>query len=190
MKDLPPKLEDIYKRHRRNDSHPSLDELRRIFLIVAKHFNSVFLVLDALDECTLEQRAELCEFFSDIMKLSLTSSLTLDEAGNTNVGFGIVKLFVTSRKEPDIERAFRRRSIPKVEIEAQKVDSDIAIYVESQIEQRIKDERLILRDLTLKDKILTTLTTKANGMYVYPESQINTKTPINITLGFYGLNFS
>ena len=143
----------------------------------------MFLVLDALDECTREQRAELCEFFCEIIELSAAPNSALSthstpaskigyNVGNTQsarTSLGSIKLFVTSRKESDIERVFRQRSFPKVEIEAERVDHDIAIYVKAQLEQRIQDERLILRKQVLQDKILTTLTTKARGMCVFPK---------------------
>ena len=185
IKPLPDQLQKAYRKHYENDSQPSSGELRSIFLTIALQFNSMFLVLDALDECTLDQRAELCEFFSDIVESNISSIPTLDAYGTSHSGNpsnfsskgqtprstsqGIVKLFVTSRKEPDIERVFQQKLFPTIEIEATKVDSDIAVYTKAQIESRLKDQRLILQDMALKSKILTALTTKAGGMYVFPD---------------------
>ena len=179
MQPLPPKLLEVYEKHYQNHSQPNSDELLSVFHAIAKHCSGMFLVLDALDECSPDQRAELCEFFSNITESSsATSDSSLDDSTSARTGgsdgtqqpsssLGVIKLFVTSRKESDIERVFRQKSFPTVEIEAKKVDHDIKIYVEAQIEQRIQDERLILRDMALKDKILSTLTTKASGMYVF-----------------------
>ena len=88
---------------------------------------------------------------------------------NTSTGTsqGIVKLFITSRKEPDIERAFQQNSIPTIEVKAANVDSDIEVYVKAQIELRLQNCSLELRDMALKNKILSVLTTKAGGMYVF-----------------------
>ena len=97
MKPLPPKLITVYEQHYGNHSQPGFQELQGIFLAIVHEFNSVFFVLDALDECTLEQRADLCEFFAGIVELS------------PGMNHGIVKLFVASRKELDIERAFLRK---------------------------------------------------------------------------------
>lgn len=152
MPRLPVALDEVYEKHFRNCSQPSHKELRDAFLAIVQQFNSVFLVLDALDECTLEQRIGLYEFFSGVLV--------------TSAGQGIVKLFVTSRRGSDIERAFLQQSFPTIEIEAAKVDSDIEIYVKAQIEQRLQDGRLTLKNMALKNKILTALTTKAGGMYV------------------------
>ena len=154
MKHLPHQLQEAYKKHYRNDSYPGSEELKSIFLAIALQHNSMFFVLDALDECTLDQRAELCKFFFDIIECT-------NQASNSR---GIIKLFVTSRKEPDIERVFRRKSFSTIEIKAAKVDSDIAIYTKAQIESRLEDGSLKLQNMALKDKIWDALTTKAGGM--------------------------
>ena len=153
MQSLPPELLQVYERHDANDSQPKYDELKTVFLAVLRQFGRIFLVLDALDECTLDQRKDLCEFI-----LSIT---------NTTSTKGIVKLFIASRKEPDIEQAFQQKSTPTIEVEAAKVDSDIEAYVKAQIELRLQNGSLRLRNMALKDKIFSVLTTKAGGMYVF-----------------------
>ena len=155
MQSLPPPLQEVYERHYHNDSQPKYDELRIVFLATAQQFGVIFFVVDALDECPLDARKHLCNFF-----LSIASTTT---------GQGVVKLFIMSRKEPDIDLAFQQKSIPMIEIQAAKVDSDIEVYVKAQIELRLQDHRLYLRNMALKDKILFTLTAKADGMYVFPE---------------------
>ena len=159
MKCFPPDLSKVYKNHYKNHSQPGFQELQDMFLTVVQHFNSVFFVLDALDECTLNQRMDLCEFFARMIELSTSGNAT---------GYGFVKLFVASRRELDIERAFLRKPFPTIEVEAKKVDNDIELYVKAQIEQRLHDGSLTLNNVMLKDKILTALTTNAGGMYVSP----------------------
>ena len=155
MQSLPPKLQEVYEQHYRANSQPKLDELRAVFLAIIQQFGHIFFVLDALDECTLDQRKDLTEFILSIVNTTSTSTSQ-----------GIVKLFVASRKEPDIERAFQQKSIPMIEVEAERVNSDIEVYVRAQVELRLANGSLKLRDMTLKDKILSVLTTKAGGMYV------------------------
>ena len=189
MKRLPHKLQEAYKKHNKNDSQPSSEELKSIFLTIALQFNSMFLVLDALDECTLDQRAELCSFFSDIIESHVdgaSRSTTTSNSGSSDLSTsrGIVKLFVTSRKEPDIERVFQQKSFPKIEIEAAKVNRDIAVYTEAQIESRLKDGRLSLKNMRLKNMILDALTTKAGGMYVFSCTYYIKKGEILINLMF------
>ena len=155
MRPFHSKLNEVYEKHYQSHSQPHFQELQDIFLAMVQQYDSVFLVLDALDECTLEQRNELCGFFAEIVELSNV----------TNHGF--VKLFVASRKELDIEKTFLRKSFPTIEVEARKVNSDIKLYVQAQIEKLSHNGLLALSDI-MKKKILTTLTTNAGGMYVFP----------------------
>ena len=153
MSPFPPELDKVYEQHYQCLSQPQLQELQGIFLAMVQQFDSVFLVLDALDECTLDERKELCAFFAEIVELSN--------------GTNHVKLFVASRKERDIEKAFLQKSFPTIEVEARKVNSDIERYVQAQIEKLLQDGSLTLNNIMLKEKILTALTTNAGGMYVF-----------------------
>ena len=156
MRPFPPKLNEVYEQHYQSDSEPRFQELQDIFLTIVQQFNTIFLVLDALDECTPDQRKALCGFFAKIVE---SSTLT---------NHGLVKLFVASRKERDIEKAFTLKSFPTIEVEARKVNSDIELYVKAQIEKLLQDGSLTLNNIMLKEKILTALTTNAGGMYVFP----------------------
>ena len=149
---MPSELDTVYSKHYNNCSQPSFQELQDTFLAVIQQFNSVFFVLDALDECPLDQRKELCDFFARIVELS------------TGASHRPVKLFVASRRELDIERSFLRRSFPTIEVEAKKVDRDIELYVKAEVERLLADDSLTLGNIMLKDKILTALTTNASGM--------------------------
>ena len=153
MQSLPSTLQEVYIQHYKNDCQPKYDELRNIFLTIIQQLGHVFFVVDALDECTLEERKDLCEFFLSII--------------NTGTSQGTVKLFITSRQEPDIEQAFRQKAIPIIKIEAAKVDKDIEIYVKAQVKLRLDNGSLRIRNIVLADKIVSALTTKAGGMYVF-----------------------
>ena len=160
MRSLPPKLQELFEQHYRNDSQPKYDELRNIFFAIIQQLGHVFFVVDALDECTPDERKSLCKFLLSITDTASTSS---------SPSQGTVKVFITSRKESDIEQAFQQKVIPVIEIEATKVDSDIAVYVKAQIELRLQSGSLCIRNMALKDKISSVLTTKAGGMYVSSE---------------------
>ena len=116
MKSLPAQLNNVYDQHYQNHSQPRYQDLLDIFHAIVQQFDSVYLVLDALDECTLDQRAHLCEFFARIVEFHSCADL------------GLVKLFIASRKEHDIEAAFCQKSFQTIEVEAKKVDSDIQLY--------------------------------------------------------------
>ena len=183
---LPPALEKIYQMHHKSNGQLSYVELGRVFSTIIQRFDSVFLILDALDECSLDQRTALCEFVLDITELKVTHE---DSQGLAEPR-GILKLFVTSRKEPDLEQAFLRNPTQTIiEIEPAKVNTDIEVFVKAQLQQRLQDGDLVLENMALKQKILTSLTTRAGGMY--DPSSINELILIfklrNI-IGFYGLN--
>lgn len=144
--DLPAELEKLFDHHNRNAGKSSYTELCQLFLAISKHFDRVFVVLDALDESDSSRRPELILFLCDIAKST---------EGN-------VKLFITSRKEPDIERSFS--DVPTIQIEATKVAEDIELYVEAELERRLKEGTLKMRDLSLKDDILQALLGRAGGM--------------------------
>lgn len=145
----------MYKTHYKDNSQPGFQELQDIFLTIVKQFDTIYLVVDALDECTLDQRAHLCEFFTGVVESS------------KGANHGLVKLFVASRKIPDIERVFLQKSFPQIEVEVGKVDGDIYLYIKAQMEQLLPDGSTIVSN-ELKDEILIALMTNAGGMYVSP----------------------
>ena len=155
MQHIPPELQKVYEHCYDNDRQPKYDELKNAFLAIMRQFGCVFFILDALDECTPDQRKTLTKFI-----------LGIADTTSTSTGQEIVKFFVTSRKESDIEQAFQQQFIPTIEVETAKVNDDIRIYVKAQIDLRLQDGSLSLRNTALKDKIFRTITTRAGGMYV------------------------
>ena len=156
MEPLPLEVVQLYVKHYSSLSQPRMSDLQDLFLALVQQLDRVFFVLDGLNECTLEQRAVLCKFFAEIVECS------------TQKGRGIIKFFVASRKEPDIERVFLEKSFPAIEIDAATIHSDIKLYVTGKIEQWLGDGILILNNPMLKNKIIDTLTTNPGGMYVFP----------------------
>jgi ankyrin repeat domain-containing protein 50 len=120
------------------------------FIIVASEFREVVVIIDALDECPKDARNKILGFLSGI-------------ANN----LPCAKVFVTSRREIDIEEAFMKLKTPIIEIEAGSVAADISSYVRSEV-KRLRDgydgKRLYLKKATLEMTIVRTLTEKADGM--------------------------
>lgn len=115
---LPDHLKRFHESYSRNVEIPSYEKLQAQFIELSKTFDQVFFVVDAMDEC--EDRAN---FLPLITTLAKETSCRL-------------KVFVTSRREKDIEASFTSQSFCTVEIEATKVDADIATFVQFQIETR------------------------------------------------------
>lgn len=140
---------DFYETNHRDARDPAFGTLRKVLLEILKGFETVFVVFDALDEC--EERKELMCLFREL------------------VGDGIgctIKLFITSRRESDIQKSFHE--IDSIEIEATKISSDIKAYVNHEIDQRSQDGRLELSSKKLRGEIVSSLIDRAGGMYVLP----------------------
>ena len=120
------------------------------FITVASEFREVVVIIDALDECPKDARNGILGFLSGV-------------ANN----LPCAKVFVTSRRERDIEEAFMKLKTPIIEIEAGSVAADISSYVRSEV-KRLRDgydgKRLYLKNDTLEMTIVRTLTEKADGM--------------------------
>ncbi|KAI0301911.1 hypothetical protein B0F90DRAFT_1667745 [Multifurca ochricompacta] len=115
----------------------------------------VFLVVDALDECSTTTRKRL---------LPLLISLGRD-----------VRLLLTSRKEGDIGNALR--NTPSISITAEDVKGDIHEYVSRKIrlahDEDFSDESLEVGDAALLEEVSRTLIEGANGMFLWVQLQIS-----------------
>lgn len=116
--------------------------------------STVYIVLDALDECPEEERGNILGFITGIVTAQIGCR---------------VKVFVTSRPETDITRAFEDYNVPTVQILAGNVTADIEAFARSQVKQ-LRDGKngktLFITDDRLEEKIVQTLASKAQGMYV------------------------
>jgi hypothetical protein len=120
------------------------------FTTVASEFREVLMVIDALDECPKDARYRILGFLSGVVN-----------------SLPCAKVFVTSRRERDIEEAFMKLNTPIIEIEAGNVAADILSYVRSET-KRLRDgydgKKLYLKSDALEENIIRTLTEKAEGM--------------------------
>jgi ankyrin repeat domain-containing protein 50 len=120
------------------------------FKTVASEFDEVLVVIDALDECPKDVRYKILGFLAGIVN-----------------DLPCTKVFATSRRETDIEEAFKNLKTPIIEIEAESVAADISSYVTSET-KRLRDgydgRRLYVKSDALADTIVRTLTEKAEGM--------------------------
>jgi hypothetical protein len=129
---------------------PSLHALLAIAPQVMRAFTHVYIVLDALDECT--QRLELMDILETVARWQLDN----------------VHLLMTSRKELDIEMSLMSY-IGKddvVGLQEDLVDMDILRYVQ----QRLRDDKGLAKwnkDAVIRQEIETALMHGARGMQVY-----------------------
>jgi hypothetical protein len=128
--------------------HALLEVVRQ----TVQDFAQVYVVLDALDECT--QRSELMDV------LETVAGWRLDN----------LHLVMTSRKERDIERSLEGYIDEEdvVCLQRDVVDKDIQRYVQ----QRLFDDKRLQtwrRDATIRQEIETALMRGARGMYVFTQ---------------------
>jgi hypothetical protein len=121
---------------------------------LVKDLRQVYVVFDALDECPEQERGAILGFITGIATAPIPCH---------------VKVFVTSRKEMDIAKAFEDKRIPTIQIRAENVAADIETFARSQVEKLQAGEHgktLYITSDELKKKIIQTLAVKAEGMYV------------------------
>ena len=146
-RELDPRLLDFFDEYSRDARGPSFEKLQWHFIKLAIPFAGIFVVIDALDEAPQDQRKKIFKMISNLV----------DE-------LPCAKIFITSRREPDITKKFSQLQVPTVELEAKDSAEDIEIYVRGKVESLISEGELVLEDLSLQDIIIQELISKAEGM--------------------------
>lgn len=143
-------LESLYSSVCRDGKdQPSLDLLQRAFTEMVCELKRVWIVLDALDECTL--RGELLAWLR-----SVNQDLSVQVK---------IHLLVTSRPEQDIESAIKRYASHEqiIAIRDDLLKADIRNYVQA----RVREHEGLSRwhgNREIQDNIEASLLEKANGM--------------------------
>lgn len=143
---LPKEVKELYHQYSRQDQFPSQAKLQAQLVEVSESFDQVYIVIDALDECSDQD-----------MVLPLIAALVQDCSLK-------IKICVTSRREQYILHSFAKLKCPTLEIEAKKVDVDIAVFVDEEINRRSADYQYGVVELELREKIKTALVTQSHGM--------------------------
>lgn len=110
--------------------------------------NPAVIIIDALDECDPSRRHEILMALDTIIHRSAN----------------VVKVFVSSRDEQDI--VFRLANSPNVYIHATDNGEDIRRFVDTEVNQSLKDQKLLFGVMSdqMKNQIITTLNEGAQGM--------------------------
>ncbi|KAL5315085.1 hypothetical protein ACEPPN_017736 [Leptodophora sp. 'Broadleaf-Isolate-01'] len=156
LKEVPQDTLKFFQTYYRDAKTPDSDDLNVHFFECLRQFPSqVIVVFDGLDECEPGSREEVFEFVARLVNNQST----------------LVKIFVTSRREEDIKDAFD--GCPVVEIDSKLVNDDIRVFLQGDIERRIGNKSLKLRNQDLKKTILDVLSFKANGMFLWAKLQLD-----------------
>ena len=138
------KVVSLYHSHIRKRTRPMLEECSNLLQSEVLRFPKVFMVIDAMDECS-ESNGTRTSFLTEIRKLQSS-----------------VHLLVTSRHISTIEYEFRKAS--RLEIHAS--DGDVRRYLESRITREPQLAGHVEADPALRDTIIDTLVENAKGMCV------------------------
>lgn len=143
---VPEDLSSLYQRHARNGTRPSRLQLHELLISTASHFSTLFLVIDALDECT-ESDGTRSVLASDLRKM-------LPHA----------RFLFTSRRYNDIERLFD----DCLQLEIRASNDDIRRYITSQIICEPRLAKHIQADESLLELIMESIIRRSDGMLVDP----------------------
>ena len=140
---------------------PPLHMLLEVTRQAMQEFTQVYVILDALDECT--QRSELMDMLETVARWQLDN----------------LHLLMTSRKERDIETCLESyvREEDTVCLQRDVVDQDIQRYVQ----QRLRDKKSLAKwtkDAAISQEVEDALMRGAHGMYVF--NQFFTKPKLTI----------
>lgn len=139
--ELPSTITELYEKLEPKQQRPKSEGLYLALLATIKSFGQVFIVLDALDECSRQHRNGLLPLFHQ-----------MERDG--------INLFLTSRHHPeDIQNSFCNSA--KVEIRAK--DDDLETYIRYKIDKNSRAKNLITRG-RCEEKIISKLIDCANGM--------------------------
>jgi len=119
-----------------------------IFTKIAMSYQQIFIVIDGLDECPEESRSRILDFIVEV-------------SSNPD---SIIKVFVSSRKEPDISARFKRLNAPAIELETGKITPDIQTFVRHEALRLRAESSLRVRDDALFTEIIESLVDMSDGM--------------------------
>jgi hypothetical protein len=138
---FPKFVEELYKLHDTAKTHHSFDEISSVLTEAIRKFSQVFLVVDALDECSEKSCRELLSNLQDLQK----------KTG--------MKLLATSRHTVDFRRSFEECAI--LEIKANEID--VRAVLDSQM--GVLSACVTTDNSALRNKVKEEIAAAVDGMY-------------------------
>ncbi|TFY58838.1 hypothetical protein EVG20_g8001, partial [Dentipellis fragilis] len=145
-------LKKLYVDHDNGLRQPSQKDLQIALGNILKHFDAAYIVLDALDECHVDDRDR-----------HLISFVTMLNAQNS------VHFLATSRNEADIKECLETNVTHVVNLGDTLIYKDIEAYLSAVLQQE-RHFRKCSDDI--KQEIKNVLLKKANGMFLWVECQL------------------
>ena len=150
---LKPVVEIYLDRERKGQrsSRLSLGESEELLVKLTDIYPQTTICIDALDEVEPKTRIHLLKALKNIIEKSKS----------------LVKIFATTRMDPDIVRQFEM--FPRIELEPDDNMGDISQFVKTKLQSTIDDGLLLEGDVRdeLKSEICDALCRRSRGMYAH-----------------------
>jgi Cdc6-like AAA superfamily ATPase len=134
-------MKDLYERHKDNQSQPSVGEISKTLHSVVAGYSRAFIIIDALDECQVSDRARN-DFVRGLFDLQAKTRASL---------------LVTSRLIPEITEVFKG----SVTLEIHAHDGDLHKYLDGNVSEL---PSFVRKSPPLQLEIETEIVKAANGM--------------------------
>jgi hypothetical protein len=138
---LPDRVKTLYDQHKNKRTRPSFDEVSRALQSVAFQYSSVFIIVDALDECQVDGGCR-AKFLSELFSLQAKCR---------------VNLFATSRFIPEITEKFEG----SMSLEIRASEQDIRRYMDGHMSHL---PSFVGRSLDLQEEVKTNIAQSVKGM--------------------------
>lgn len=160
------KFVDAYEKANSSGCIFDRDEMMKLLASLTEVFKSVYIVIDALDECT--ERGEVFDFLEELQGRQLPQ----------------VRVLLSSKTMEEIEDAFKKLTIDKIFVESNVVDVDIKKHIEFQLKNNraLREKWNDDEQRDIEDKI----TSSSNGRYV-ELTVCSKRRNVNIEAAFNGL---
>ncbi|UPL02804.1 hypothetical protein LCI18_013738 [Fusarium solani-melongenae] len=140
---LPDSVKNLYDRHKTKRTRPSLNEILGLLQSVAAIYSRVFIIVDALDECSASDGCRT-RFLSELFNLQARHR---------------INIFATSRFIPEIMDRFET----SISMEIRATPDDVARYLQGHIGQL---PSFVQRDRQLQEEIMTGISEAVDGMFL------------------------
>ena len=149
--EIPERVQQMYRSHLATSTRPILEELLVELKLISQAFTDVYVVIDALDECS-EDMENKGNFLEAIQGLE-----------------GHVRMIVTSRTTVNIVHSLGTAT--RLEVDAR--DSDIVKYVENRIASERRLQRNVAGHPELQAAIVSTILRSTKGMFLLAQLHID-----------------
>ncbi|KAL6837249.1 hypothetical protein V8C40DRAFT_229538 [Trichoderma camerunense] len=133
-----------------------LNEIEKLLQSIAAEFETLYIVIDGLDECTKSERHDLLETLHSVMKVRSN-----------------IKLFLAGRDSVSREVQTKFPTLKQIPMDLPSAQSDIVTYVNGIVQEKLKTEELVVGDSDLIEDIKAALSDGANGMFLWVVFQVN-----------------